>query len=216
MISLFLRAKHWQFFLLFVAIPFGVHSFNMTQLILNTVGSNTPEFDNAIGVFRGFVGVATLSFFGLFGWFWSIYFGLKKSLPAQIKFPDNRFRFFLLFPAIYIALLLFYFLSFINSFFSDAGEIEPVFIGMAMTIVIPLHLISVFGMFHSLYWVAKTIKTAEMQRKVDFSEFVGEFFLIWFNPIGIWIVQPKVNRLFEHPPEVDEQKLDENWERRTN
>jgi len=42
---------------------------------------------------------------------------------------------------------------------------------------------------------AKTIKLAELQRSVTFSDFAGEFFLIWFFPIGIWFVQPKVNLL---------------------
>jgi len=24
------------------------------------------------------------------------------------------------------------------------------------------------------------------------------FFLIWFYPIGIWIIQPKINKMMEH------------------
>jgi hypothetical protein len=43
--------------------------------------------------------------------------------------------------------------------------------------------------------VAKTIKTVELQREVNFSEFIGEFFMIWFYFIGIWILQPKINRM---------------------
>jgi len=53
-----------------------------------------------------------------------------------------------------------------------------------------------FRIFYSMYFVAKTIKTAELQRKVGFGDFVGEFFLLWFYFIGVWIVQPKVNKLY--------------------
>ena len=45
-----------------------------------------------------------------------------------------------------------------------------------------------------LYKAAKTIKTVELQKKVTFSDFAGEFFLLWFSPIGIWILQPKINK----------------------
>jgi hypothetical protein len=58
-----------------------------------------------------------------------------------------------------------------------------------------LHLLSMFGIFYSLYFVAKTIKTVELQTKVSFSDFAGEFLLIWFFPIGIWVVQPKINKM---------------------
>lgn len=66
-----------------------------------------------------------------------------------------------------------------------------------MAIIVPLHLFSMFCIFYCLYFVAKTIKTAELQRETAFSDFVGEFFLIWFFPIGIWFIQPRVNQLAE-------------------
>jgi putative effector of murein hydrolase LrgA (UPF0299 family) len=69
-------------------------------------------------------------------------------------------------------------------------------IGNMLFLVIPLHLFSMFCMFYQLYFVSKTIKTAELKRKVTFSDYLGEFFMIWFFPIGIWIIQPKINRLF--------------------
>jgi len=64
-----------------------------------------------------------------------------------------------------------------------------------LVIILPLHLFSMFCIFHTIYFVAKTIRTAELQRVVTFGDFAGEFFLLWFYIIGIWIIQPKVNRL---------------------
>jgi hypothetical protein len=48
-----------------------------------------------------------------------------------------------------------------------------------------------------MYFAAKTLKTVELKREATFSDFVGEFFLIWFNFIGIWILQPKINKIIQ-------------------
>lgn len=65
----------------------------------------------------------------------------------------------------------------------------------------PIMMIIFMGVFfcviYSLYFVAKTFKTVELQREVKFSDFAGEFFMIWFYPIGIWIIQPKINKMIE-------------------
>jgi len=52
-------------------------------------------------------------------------------------------------------------------------------------------------MFYCLYFNAKALKTAELQKPLTFSDFAGEFFLLWFFPIGIWILQPRINKLFD-------------------
>ena len=74
---------------------------------------------------------------------------------------------------------------------------ESNFIAIAgiFAIIVPVHLFAMFCIFYSLYFVAKTFKTVELQRTVTFSDFAGEFFLLWFYPIGIWIIQPKINRM---------------------
>ncbi|MCC1483634.1 hypothetical protein [Winogradskyella immobilis] len=64
-----------------------------------------------------------------------------------------------------------------------------------VTIIIPLHLFSMFCIFHTIYYVAKTIKTVELKRRVSFIDFAGDFFLVWFYFIGVWILQPKINKV---------------------
>jgi hypothetical protein len=54
-----------------------------------------------------------------------------------------------------------------------------------------------FFIFYSLYFIAKELKSVELQKPVTFSDFAGEFFLLWFFPIGIWIIQPRINKIFE-------------------
>ncbi len=66
-----------------------------------------------------------------------------------------------------------------------------------LAIIMPLHFLAMFCMFYNLYFAAKTIKLAELQRQVNFGDYAGEFFLMWFFPIGVWWLQPKVNRLHD-------------------
>jgi bacteriorhodopsin len=64
-----------------------------------------------------------------------------------------------------------------------------------------IHLFSMFCIFYVLYFAAKTFKTVELQREVRFSEFAGEFFMLWIFPIGVWILQPKINKMVEEEDE---------------
>jgi len=45
--------------------------------------------------------------------------------------------------------------------------------------------------------MAKTVKSGELNRRARFSDYIGEFFLLWFWPLGIWFIQPKVNKLVD-------------------
>lgn len=72
---------------------------------------------------------------------------------------------------------------------------NPGMILIFISVIIPLHVFSIFCIFYSYYFVSKTFKTVELQREASFSDFAGEFFMIWFYPIGIWILQPKINKM---------------------
>jgi hypothetical protein len=79
------------------------------------------------------------------------------------------------------------------------AEPSGTMVGGFIAIIFPLHFFAMFCIFYCLYFVAKTFKTVELQREVTFSDFAGEFFLFWFFPIGVWIVQPKINKMIEEP-----------------
>ncbi|MBS1933543.1 MAG: hypothetical protein JST96_06060 [Bacteroidetes bacterium] len=110
----------------------------------------------------------------------------------------NRFKIFFFIPVVYLIAFCFAmeiaFTGFIK--IAERGE-EPnvALFGIVFALIIPLHLFAMFCIFHSIYFVSKTIKTVELQRETTFSDFAGEFFLIWFYFIGIWFVQPKINKL---------------------
>jgi len=179
MIEKFLKAKHWEIFMITFGLPFLIQISLMTMTIM--------ENDPMIMMITTPI-LMLLFVFGFFGWFWSIAIGLQQVIPEEFKLKVSRFKTFLLIPVVYMI----FFLGFFTTSFNLGGPNPAIF-----TIIVPLHLFSMFCIFYCLYFVAKTFKTVELKRKVTFSDFAGEFFMIWFFPIGIWIIQPKINKMIE-------------------
>ncbi|WP_430411354.1 hypothetical protein [Kordia sp.] len=189
MIHTFLKAKHWQLFIILLGLPL-LFQFYIMYTMFSTFGTETnPDPENFIDFFQIFPLIMIVFMSIFFGWFWSIAIGLQHCIPSTIKMNVTKFKVFFFIPLAYITFIMLHMAGIIAT--SQEG-FEWIY-----ALIIPLHLFSMFCIFHTLYFVSKTIKTAEVQRKVEFSEFLGEFFLLWFYFIGIWIIQPKVNKLYE-------------------
>lgn len=51
-----------------------------------------------------------------------------------------------------------------------------------------------FGIIYLIYLTTKSLRMGELQRKVVFSDFSGEFFIFLLLPlIGLWYIQPRIN-----------------------
>lgn len=202
MTNIFLRAKHWQLFLLMIGIPL-LSKIYMYASIWMVESSSTPEM---VTDERGFTQVldekfiqfgwfpATMLLFSLlvFGWLWSLAIGLQKWMPAGVKMKTLRFKVFFFIPFIDMLFII----NYMTGIFMFNGAVFLMYLGIIDPVMIPLHLFSIFCIFHTLYFAAKTLKTVELKRKVGLGDFIGEFFLLWFYFIGIWIIQPKVNKLY--------------------
>ena len=204
MTNLFLKAKHWQLFIIIIVIPIFIQFYWLSdffwfqqQQILEprvegegfteVLNERFYQFDYLPFVMIGFSML-------LFGWFWSIAIGLQKKIPLDIKMKVRKFKILFFIPVFYILFLMLFlsgiFYMYTQSFFLNDGI-------AVIAIILPLHLFSMFCIFYSMYFVAKTIKTAELQRETQFGDFVLEFFMLWFYFVGIWIIQPKVNKLYQ-------------------
>jgi len=190
----FLTAKHWQLFGLFFGVPIVMEGIAVTSIF----SSHDPTA--MVYLFSAMM----ILFTGLFfGWFYALGTNLYKKLPASVSMNVTKFKVFLLVPAVYI-----FFLSiFMFGTFSNSSPGERMDFGAVAALIVPLHLFSMFCIFYCLYFNAKALKAVEWQRPVTFSDFAGEFFLIWFFPIGVWIIQPRINKLFDITAE-DQQALD--------
>ncbi|MFD2245959.1 hypothetical protein [Pontibacter ruber] len=63
------------------------------------------------------------------------------------------------------------------------------------TVILVFHLLSMIFIFMGMRFAAKTMKSVELGREAKFSDYAGEFFLMWFSIIGYWVLQPRLNRL---------------------
>jgi hypothetical protein len=190
--AIFLRMKHWQLFLLYFGIPFVVQLVFMFSLFTELMHNPNPLI--MMGYLKFFPVMMVLFVGTLFGWFWAVATGLQKLMPAGVKMKLTMFKVFFFIPLVYI-LLISTVVAFVftGNMANISNEPAPFFIGFA--IIFPIHLFSMFCIFYCLYFVAKTIKTVELQREVTFSDFAAEFFLTWFFFIGVWILQPRINKM---------------------
>jgi hypothetical protein len=198
MIQAFLKAKHWQLFIIMIAPPIIFQYFMVANMLANFSTNPAPDPSFVFEYLKFFPLMMIITMGTLFGWIWSVVVGLQDKIPDALKFKTGRFKVFFFIPVIYIMLFSFLLSSLISSGPEMIKEDAPEnFVKVAgfMMIIFPLHLFSMFCIFHSLYYAAKTFKTAELQRPTTFSDFAGEFFMIWFYIIGVWILQPKINNM---------------------
>ncbi|CAN0601236.1 unnamed protein product, partial [Ectocarpus sp. 12 AP-2014] len=195
----FLRLKQWQLFIVMLGLPIIYQLFFIFEIFgsriqpMEVVGEEgvTQVLNERYFHFDFLPYVLILFSLVFFGWFWSIAIGLQKNIPVEIEMKVKRFKAFFIIPLVYTIV----FMMFIGGLFSGMFTYGFSNSTWFLVIILPLHLFSMFCIFHTIYFVAKTIRTAELQRVVTFGDFAGEFFLLWFYIIGIWIIQPKVNRL---------------------
>ncbi len=199
MISLFLKAKHWILFLLMFGIPL-IFQFGMMIMMFSNITKTGQPDPSFMFDMMAYFPVIMLIYMGLlFGWFWSIAIGLQPKVKKPITMKTKKFKIFFFIPVVYITLLMFFMANIFSGF--DPMSTDPngfIFPGI-IGIILPMHLLSMFSIFYCIYFCAKTLKTIILEREVSFGDFAGEFFMLWFWPIGIWILQPKINAIVNEP-----------------
>lgn len=171
-----LRLKAWQMFLIVIG----------------------PAF-----IFPPFMNDLLVSAFGLIIWlfifFWVYSIGVKMNLLVPMEFRPriSRFKMYYMVSAILQGVMLLW------SFF-----IKNPLVHTTYEIVLQCLLIAV-GLYFALsifMFAARMLKMAILQHHVDKSDAMLEFFCIWIFPIGIWVIQPQINRL------MTQDKADNAWE----
>jgi hypothetical protein len=175
-----LTIKHWHFFIAIICIPILFQFVLVGLTIINS---------NPISVFAVFPIIILFVCSLFFSWLYALGTNLYKKFPEKTVINLKQFNFFLISSIVYIFILS----VFIICIFSN--DLKNIDIN-SITLIIPLHLFFVISTLSCLYIVAKNLKMVELQRSVTLSDFVGSFLLLCFWPIGIWIIQPRVNKLF--------------------
>nr|WP_319399223.1 hypothetical protein [uncultured Carboxylicivirga sp.] len=184
----FLKAKHWQIFTLLIGIPF----------LIQVTTAITTITQHSLDITLFLMPVMTFLYIGvLFGWFWAIGTKLHERLPENTKVNLKLFKLFWAVPIVYFLVISFYMLT-VASGLIESNRPPAFAMFDIIDKVFPLHILSMFCILYVMWINAKTIKSVEIQRPIKFVDYVGDFFLLWFFPIGIWIIQPRINKLAEN------------------
>ena len=201
MVDKFLKAKHWQLFFLLIGVPFG--SFlTIIAIIVSILKEGTqPDPEQILNIFKFFPLVIVLFASLLFSWFWSVAIGLQKAVPTNVEMKTTKFKIFSIIPLLSVSGFGVFMFILYSTIKPNEIEFPSEWIAPIMLV---LCIVSAFGVFYSIYFAAKTLKTTELQREVTFSDFASEFFMFWFFPVGIWILQPRINTIREENITIDE------------
>ncbi|MDP1728082.1 MAG: hypothetical protein Q8M15_14950 [Bacteroidota bacterium] len=189
--------KHWQLFIWTFGAPVCTQIIIMVSMISNISHESNPEPEQMYLYFK-FIPIITFIFMvTFFTWFWAIAIGLQKKVPAHIPLNTILFKILFFIVLIYSFFYMIGFLIIMSGIFQTDQPPDFSIFRSLFWIILPIHLFSVFCVIYATYLVAKTFKTAELQRAVKFTDFAGEFLMLWFFPIGIWFIQPKINKMVE-------------------
>lgn len=96
----------------------------------------------------------------LLGWYWSMGTFLNLRVPSALRLKSGFFRFALVYPAIYV-------LFFIGVF--------KILNAVLLSLIFPLHFLTVFCLFYLLYFVSKSLVLAETCKPASFNDYAAHF-----------------------------------------
>lgn len=88
----FLRAKHWQLFLLMFGILFLLYTFLFVTAVFY-FGDKGPTEGMVPTLGLRFMALIIFLFLGIYlGWLWSIAIGLQKYVPKEVHMKVTKFK----------------------------------------------------------------------------------------------------------------------------
>ncbi len=189
----FLKAAHWQLFILGFGIPILFQIGFIFLISIRMLNMDETSFAFIFNV-MGFANIINilLVIIPLFGWLWSVGTKFYSKLPKGINMKLGIFKRCLIYSFVYIILFSVLLVLSVPMLIMATAVTSSMFL-----LISGLHLLTIFGVGYAVFFVAKTIKSVEMEEAATFNDFIGEFFMIMFFPIGIWFLQPRINKLFE-------------------
>lgn len=173
-----LRLRHWQLFLITWGIPILINIYTISRPAL---------------MVKLFPVMMALFIIGVLGWIWAISTQLHKKLPEEVNLNVRTFKLIFSIPILYtVSLTLWMAYQFYFRYPEGSSNLEYV-----IWVIIFFHVVSMICILLGLRFAAQTMRSVELGRLARFSDYAVEFFLIWFSPLGYWILQPRLNKLTE-------------------
>jgi len=177
-----INLKHWQIFTVFMILYVSIFIFHFNDFTIWNI--STIEFEVFFSI------LLLILFFS-----WILTMGIFLN-----SIPDNPYHFkkwVIIFA--FISIIIGYTDLFLHRLGSESGFI-PLWFTFLTT---PL---TFWGIVYVFYKVPKSLKSIELGRKVKFSACIVELILIALFPIGVWIIQPRLNRIFTVNEEIENEK----------
>ncbi len=107
----------------------------------------------------------------------------------SIKGNAHKFNKWVLLIASFLGMLIYIELN-MSRLGNGSFQISPIF---------SIHLapLGMFGIIYTFYNVPKSLKTLELGRKANLTEFILDSILLFAFPIGIWFIQPRINKIYK-------------------
>ena len=170
---LFLNARNWQLFLM-LATPLA--TFRLFADHLSVLQSGFMLFL--------FVGA-------MVGWLYSVGISANDRLPPELQINPRFFKFGLVAPLVYLLAV-------------SAVILIPLAQGEAdfrpPSWILPLHFAALAGFVYALWFTAKQFVTLQKGSRTSYIEYAFPLLGFWFGVIGVWFLQPRVNRLLGDKP----------------
>lgn len=180
--KIFLKLKHWHLFLLIIGIPF------LVSVILAISAFLDEEARFMLEVAANLLMV--IPFVSYFLWIWSSGSLLSQMSNNQAVGGSSKFTFIVASSFILFSMLLIYNFTYWENDVAPASW-AYLAVGFAM-------FIALFTWLYALTYLAKIIVRTERKGTVRSSDYFSEFIMAVFFPIGIWFLQPRINRIYEN------------------
>lgn len=176
-----LKLQHWQVVGLFIIAGY-----------LSNINSRTAIIKHEHSIVS--VTNSPFSFvlmFLYFAWPWTVAENLYKKLLSGIKFNIVKFRVFILIPII---------IFLVDNIFDWFVPVKTQANYFNTQIGLIVGIVSVFLMviwfLYCINFIAKELLSVELNRRVLWQDYSNTFFMLFFMPFGIWIIQPRINKIF--------------------
>ena len=128
------------------------------------------------------LGLNSLGLIIYFLWYFAVGLELTEHLPPRIELARTMFiinGFVLIFSILVIGAVF-------NGQFSSNG-----FLGLIWSVYL------IYAIFQFMFYPSKALRTVENGKEATIGQYFGYFLLTIFWPIGIWWIQPKLNKIEE-------------------
>jgi hypothetical protein len=179
--GLFLRLKHWQVFILTFGLFLVFFIYLAAPDLVSIVGNDVRDAP-FVPITFGFSAPHIFLLYMVVANFWLFAVGTR----LHKKYHYNNFMLFLFRISIYFSTL----------FAAATFVVLPAFQSVDGTFSRVAMIISLLGGIYCAYFASFLLRSIELKRDAAFRDLTRDFVFFVFSPVGIWWVQPRINRIF--------------------